>query len=426
MRCCLRRMSGLLGRNNKVNQLAFSSQCWGAKTAEVHGDGVKTSFPTPSVPGITMSNSFKLDKPASFSITEQEKDNHVYTRWSNPTVRNLETKLAFLESGEDCIAYASGMAATAGLLLSRLSNGDHLIMSDINYAGTAELVRHTLPRFGIDVSLCDTSNLNEVKDCITPRTKLIWIETPCNPTLRLTDISAISEICKDNGCELAVDSTFATPVAQKPINFGADFVVHSLTKYIGGHGDSVGGAIVGRSAEAIQQIKSDSLVHQGGILSPFNAFLISRGAITLSLRMAQHEKNAKKVAQFLESHPLVTRVNYPGLQSHEQHELAKRQMNNFGGMLSFTTVKGTTARLSEKMMKELSLIHYAVSLGHSKSLLFMIETDAILNSTFGPGMSVKQIQDFKQFAGEEGIFRMSVGLEEADDIIRDLDQVLKN
>ncbi len=392
----------------------------GLRTKAIHaGEGIDPTTRA-SAPNLVMSTTFAMAEPAGFSISAFEGDDvpFIYSRWGNPTVRQLEEKLAALENAEDCIAFASGMAATSGLLLGTLSSGDHLVISDTNYAGTAELVRQTLPRMGIEVTPVDTSDIQSVRAAMRDHTRMLWIETPANPILRLSDIAELAEAAHECGATLAVDSTFATPMATRPIELGADYVVHSLTKYIGGHGDALGGAVLGNK-RALTQLRNEALIHQGGVLSPFNAWLISRGAATLPLRMQAHEANGLVIAQFLESHPRVTQVNYPGLPSHPQHELAKHQMANFSGMISFQTEKG--AELASRMTRELQIIHYAVSLGHHRSLICWIATDDIMTSTFQ--LPERQLAGYRSFAGD-GLFRLSVGLEDPEDLCRDLDRVL--
>ncbi|MXY04645.1 MAG: aminotransferase class I/II-fold pyridoxal phosphate-dependent enzyme, partial [Gammaproteobacteria bacterium] len=344
---------------------------------------------------------------------------YIYTRWGNPTVKMLEEKLAALEGAEDCVAFGSGMAATTAVLMAGLKAGDHLVMSDVNYAGTAELARSTLPDYGIETTPVDTSDLGAVKAAMRPETRMLWIETPANPIMRLTDIAAVAAIAAAHEVPLAVDSTFATPIATQPLALGADFVVHSLTKYIGGHGDALGGAVLG-SRERIEPLRTRPLVHFGGALSPFNAWLIARGAATLPIRMRAHEEGAMKVAAFLEDHPAVGRVNYPGLPSHPQRALAERQMANCSGTLSFQ-VRGDGAALARRMAKQLEIIHYAVSLGHHRSLIYWIDTDAMMESTFH--LEGEPLAGYRAFAGD-GLFRLSVGLEDADDLCPDLDRVL--
>ena len=304
-------------------------------------------------------------------------------------------------------------------MLGRLSQGDHLVISDTNYVGTAELVRDSLPRFGIAVTLVDTSDTQSVADAIRPETKMLWIETPANPIMRLSDVATLAQLAHAKGVrDVVVDSTFASPIGLNPIALGADFVIHSLTKYIGGHGDAMGGAVLGRKAD-LSALNLEASVHFGGVLSPFNAWLIMRGAATLPIRMRAHQENALKVAGYLETHPRVRRVFYPGLASHPQHELARRQMRNFSGMMTFQVEDGEA--LARRMVERLEIIHYAVSLGHQRSLVYWIPTAALMRSTFRhEGDSLRRYRDY---AGD-GVFRFSIGLEDDSDICADLDSVL--
>jgi methionine-gamma-lyase len=391
----------------------------GLKTKAIHAGEKVDPVTGASAPNLVMSTTYALERPVGFSASDLTEDSpFIYTRWGNPTVRQLEAKLATLEGAEACQCFASGMAASAGLLLGTLSSGDHLIVSDTNYAGTAELVRGSLPRFGIAVSPVDTSRIEAVAEAIRPETRMLWLESPANPTLRLADIAGLAALTRERGIKLAVDSTFATPIATRPIELGADFVVHSLTKYIGGHGDALGGAVLGREAE-IRALNLESTVHYGGVLSPFNAWLILRGAATLPLRMAAHAEGALSVARFLEEHPRVKRVLYPGLPSHPQHALAKRQMANFSGMIAFQVDDGPG--LAARMAEQLEVIHYAVSLGHHRSLIYWIGTEDIMDSSFA--LTGEQFASYRAYAGD-GLFRLSIGLEDADDLCRDLDRVL--
>ena len=392
----------------------------GPNTLAVHAGEAPDPTTGASAPNLVMSTTFAMEEPAGFSINAFEGElPYIYTRWGNPTVKMLEEKLAALEGAEDCVVFASGMAATSALLLAGLKAGDHLVMSDVNYAGTAELARNTLPEYGIETTVVDTSHVAAVEAALRRETRMVWVETPANPILRLTDIAAVAGVAAERDVPLAVDSTFATPIATQPLSLGADFVVHSLTKYIGGHGDALGGAVLG-SRERIEPLRTHALVHLGGVLSPFNAWLIARGAATLPIRMRAHEEGARRIAEFLEGHPAVGRVNYPGLASHPQHELARRQMANCSGTLSFQ-VRGDGDGLARRMAKELEVIHYAVSLGHHRSLIYWIDTDALMESSFR--LEGQQLANYREFAGE-GVFRLSVGLEDAQDLCADLDRVL--
>jgi methionine-gamma-lyase len=331
----------------------------------------------------------------------------------------LEEKLAVLEEAGTAIAFASGMSAATALLLHTLGAGDKAVVSDVTYAAVAEATNELFPGLGVNIVKVDTSDLDALAAAVKPGVKLVYIETPCNPLLRLTDIEAASEIAHKAGARLAVDSTFATPAATKPLRLGADFVVHSLTKYIGGHGDALGGALLGRT-EDLAPLRKKTSIRLGGTLSPFNAWLIMRGLATLPLRMKAHEENALKTARYLETNPKVTKVIYPGLPSHPQHGLAKRQMKNFSGMISFQTAEGREA--ARRLAERLRVIHYAVSLGHHRSLIFYLPTEELLATSF-KFAAQKQLDSWKAFAGD-GIFRLSVGLEDADDIIADLEQAL--
>ncbi len=390
---------------------------WGERTRAVHaGEGVDPNTRASS-PNIVMSTTFSRDVVGGFSaLNRAQGDGFSYARVSNPTVDQLADKLAALEHAEAALCFASGMAASHALVAGRLSHGDHLVISDTNYVGTAELVRDSLPRWGIGVSPVDTSDLGLVEAAITSKTKMLWIETPANPIMRLSDIQALAGLAHDRGvADVVVDSTFASPIATRPLELGADFVVHSLTKYIGGHGDAMGGAVLGRK-EDLDALNLEAMVHYGGVLSPFNAWLILRGAATYPLRIKAHEENALELARFLEAHPAVTRVFYPGLPSHPQHELARRQMRNFSGMLTFQTRKDGR-KVAERMIDRLAVIHYAVSLGHHRSLIYWIPTDMLMGSTFrlAPAAEAR----YRDFAGD-GVFRFSVGIEDAADLCADL------
>jgi cystathionine beta-lyase/cystathionine gamma-synthase len=286
------------------------------------------------------------------------------------------------------------------------------------YAGSVELFSQHLPRFGIEVSLVDTSDIQAVRAALRPNTRLVYVETPANPILRLSDIAAVAEVAHQVGAFLAVDSTWASPALQRPLGLGADFVLHSLTKYLNGHGDALGGVVIGPQRE-IQRIRKDMLVHLGGALSPFNAWLILRGLATLPVRMEKHCQGAQQVAVFLENHPRVKRVLYPGLESHPQHTLACRQMTGFGGMLTFQLKGGLGAAIT--LAEKVRTFAYATSLGHAHSLLFYYPTDLYVESA--PYLSEEQKTGIRAWCGE-GIMRASIGLENAQDLIADLDQAL--
>lgn len=356
----------------------------------------------------------------SFSANDMTEDApHFYTRWGNPTLETLEKTLAALEGGEAAVSFASGMAAISSLFLERLKSGDHLILSNVCYAGVPELIHNNILRYGIEVSAVDTSDLQAIRNAVRPNTKHIHIETPANPILRITDVKAVAEIARAGGAKLSVDSTIATPLGLQPIALGADFVVHSLTKYICGHGDALGGAVIGRSGD-IAELRRGALVHLGGALSPFSAWLILRGIETLVPRMHLHETNARKLEEYLANHSKVRSVLWPGSSRHPQHSLAASQMTNYSSLMCFT-LKKESNETAVRLAEALKVIAYAVSLGKTRSLLYYIPTDDIIQSSFR--LEGSDAAAYRDCAGE-GVFRFSVGLEDADDIIADLEQAL--
>ena len=392
----------------------------GERTRSVHAGEFPDPFTGASAPNIVMSTTFVTDADSGFSVEGLDDDTPwIYTRWGNPSIAALEEKLAALEEAEAAIAFASGMSAITALLFGLLKTGDHAVVSDVAYAALAEITNEMIPSLGIEISKVNTSDPNAVRAALRPNTKLIYVETPCNPILRLTDIAAVAAIAREAKARLAVDSTFATPLATRPLELGADFVVHSLTKYLGGHGDALGGVLLGSAAE-LAELRKTTAVRLGGTLSPFNAWLIMRGVATLPLRMKAHAENAARIAAFLEAHPKVKRVIYPGLPSHPQHDLARRQMRNFSGMLTFRTGGGVAA--ARKIAERLKIIHYAVSLGHHRSLIFYLDSNELLRTSFKLA-EPEQHESWKEFAGD-GIFRFSAGLEDAADLIADLEQAL--
>ena len=394
----------------------------GIRTIAIHGGESPDPSTNASVPPINMSSTFVSEEAGSFSAHDLKEDSPwLYGRWANPTVSMLEKKIAAIEGVEDALCTASGMAAATSIFMTFLSKGDHVIVSDVSYAGVAELARDTLPRFGIETSFVDMSDLKALKSAVKANTKLIHIETPVNPILRLTDIKGVKKIATESGALLSADCTFSTPLGIDAKKLGIDLIMHSATKYICGHGDAVGGIIAG-SRLLIDKLRVEASIHHGGIMSPFNAWLIARGLSTLPLRMEAHQQNALKLAKWLEKHPNITDVKYPGLKSHPQHDLALSQMNNFSAMLSFQVGDEEKGKLlANKMIKKLEIIHYAVSLGHHRSLIFWMPTKDLIEGSFK--LSKSQTISYKNYAGD-GIFRMSVGLENAEDLISDLNRVI--
>ena len=343
---------------------------------------------------------------------------YLYARWTNPTVRDLERRLAALEGGEDALATATGVAAIAATFLALLKSGDHLILSDVCYAGAYELATRILPGFGIEVTPVNLSDLAAVRAAIRPNTRLIHAESPCNPLLRLTDLAGLAALARAQGVLTSVDSTLATPVLTRPLALGIDLVIHSLTKFINGHGDALGGAVIG-AQPLIARLRSQSGVYLGASLGAQNAWLILRGIDTLFPRLRTASATALHLAQWLEAHPAVTRVTYPGLPSHPQFDLAQRQMDLGGGMLTFQTA--APAAMAQRMADRLRIIHYAFSLGHQRSICVLIATDEIQASTYK--MRGDSLEDYRRWAGD-GVFRLSVGLEDPADLIDDLAGVL--
>jgi cystathionine gamma-synthase/cystathionine gamma-lyase len=333
-----------------------------------------------------------------------------YSRTVNPTRVALEAQLAALENAEYGSAFASGMAATSAVL-NLLSAGDHVVVTDDLYGGTYRLFSRVLARYGLEFTYVDMADLDAVRAAIKPNTKMFWIETPTNPLLKLIDIRAICSLRK-SGQIVVVDNTFASPYFQQPLSLGADIVVHSTTKYIGGHSDVVGGAALTSNKEHHDVIK----FHQnavGGVPGPHDAWLTMRGAKTLAIRMREHAKNAQAVAEFLEAHPEVDRVYYPGLPSHPQHELAKRQMSGFGGMVSFT-LKGPEQRAID-FANRMHYFSLAESLGGVESLICH-------PARMTHGSIPKEEREKRGVT--DGLLRLSVGIEDVDDLIDDLRQAL--
>jgi methionine-gamma-lyase len=344
---------------------------------------------------------------------------YLYARWTNPTVRQLEMRVAALENAEAALCSATGMAAIAGVFFTFLKAGDHLVVSDVCYAGATELAQRILPDYGLEVTPVNMSRLDEVEAAIRPNTRLIHCESPCNPILRLTDLKGVVALARLRGIKVSVDSTFATPVATRPVDLGVDLVIHSLTKFMNGHGDALGGAVAGSKAD-IARIRARAGVYLGATLSAQNAWLILRGIDTLYARMRMISDSAAKVSAFLEYHPAMERVIYPGLDSHPQKALADSQMDIPGGMIGFR-VKGDRKAVAMALAKRLKVVHYAFSLGHQRSIVVLLDTEEMMASTFR--LEGAALDDYRRFAGD-GIFRLSIGLESPDDLIADFDQAL--
>lgn len=367
---------------------------------------------------IYLTSTFCFDEISDYIRVKTEKKGFSYTRSGNPTNRVLEEKLAALEGGEDCVVTASGMGAIGSTLLSCVSCGDHVICSRAVYGPAAAFMRENLPNFGIQTTFVNGSNLAEVKAAVTPQTKILYFEVPANPNLSVTDIGEVAKIAHEAGALLVVDNTFAPPPIQFPLQLGADIVLHSVTKYLNGHGDVVGGAVIGRK-DLIERIKNNGVMRACGTPpSPLNSYMVLRGIKTLDLRVRRHCENALAVARYLESHDYVQKVFYPGLESFEGYEVAKKQMHGlYTGILAFDLkedIHGLSAlEAGQKLLTYLTIPRIAVSLGDPDSL---IEQPAAMTHRTVPKAD-------REAAGiSDGLIRFSVGLEDIEDILADLEQ----
>ncbi|MEM2865712.1 MAG: aminotransferase class I/II-fold pyridoxal phosphate-dependent enzyme [Candidatus Hadarchaeales archaeon] len=375
----------------------------GFSTRAVHGGEEPCPATGAHAPPIYQTSTFVLGK--------ELPPKYVYTRHGNPTQEVLERKVALLEGGEAALATASGMAAILVSLLALVRKGEKVGCSLAVYGGTYNLARNLLPRLGMEVLMFDPRKREEVERVLRMGAGVLFLETPTNPTLDVVDLEEVCGLAEDRGAKVVVDNTLMTPYYQRPLELGAEVVVHSATKYLCGHGDALGGVVVGKK-DFVEEARR-MLVLTGGAISPFNAWLIARGIKTLPLRMERHSQNALKVAEFLSSHPRVRRVSYPGLPSHPQHGLARRQMRGFGGMLAFELEGGMEE--AYRMMERLELVKRAVSLGDVSSL---IEHPASMTHRSLPE------EERERIGIGEGLVRMSVGVEDAEDIIEDLEKAL--
>ncbi len=337
-----------------------------------------------------------------------------YSRTGNPTRNALEKRLASLEHAKFALAFASGMAAETIICLTLLKSGDHVVAFDDLYGGTKRLFNKVFSQnFKIEFSYIDAVDIENVKNVIKSNTKLIWLESPTNPLMKLCDIKAISEIAREQNILVVVDNTFMSPYFQKPLLLGADIIVHSTTKYLNGHSDSIGGAIMLSDKEIYNKLKFNQNTI-GSILSPFDSFLVLRGIKTLAIRMKEHEKNAIKIAEYLESSPKVKKVIYPGLKNHPQHELVKKQMSGFGGMLSFEIIG--TLKEAKTFLENLKIFSLAESLGGVESL---VEHPASMTH-----ISISK-EEREKVGITDSLIRVSVGIENVTDLIEDIDNSFK-
>lgn len=388
---------------------------YGLGTTAIHAGTLKNLYGTLAMP-IYQTSTFIFDSAEQggrrFAL---EEAGYIYTRLGNPTTTVLENKIAALEEGEAAVATSSGMGAISSTLWTVLKAGDHVVTDKTLYGCTFALMCHGLTRFGIEVTFVDTSNLDEVKNAMKENTRVVYLETPANPNLKIVDLEALSKLAHTNPNTLViVDNTFATPYMQKPLKLGADIVVHSVTKYINGHGDVIAGLVI-TNKELADQIRFVGLKDMtGAVLGPQDAYYIIRGMKTFEIRMERHCKNAKKVVEFLNKHTKIERVYYPGLETHPGHEIAKKQMKDFGAMISFELKGGFEA--GKTLLNNLKLCSLAVSLGDTETL---IQHPASM--THSP-----YTKEEREAAGiTDGLVRLSVGLENVEDIIADLEQGLE-
>lgn len=342
-----------------------------------------------------------------------ESDDYVYTRGNNPTLRLFENRMAALEKGARAVAFASGMAAISSVLFSLLKPNDNVIVNKTLYGSSYTVATKLLPKYNVNYKIADLSNTSNLENAIDDNTKVIYFETPANPNLSIVDIEKVVEIARDKDIKVIVDNTFATPYFQRPLTLGVDVVVHSATKYISGHGDVVAGVAISKDIDYIHKLKFDYMCEFGGVMSPFNAWLLLRGLKTLGVRMREHERNAIKVANFLKKHPNIKNVMYPGLESFKGHDIAKKQMDGFGAIISFE-VDGDIDD-AKKVVDNMKLAQLAVSLGDCETL---IELPAAMTHLGYPK------EKLAEFGLTESMIRISVGIENVDDIISDLDEAL--
>ncbi len=390
-----------------INKARFATLC-------VHGSGgVDPATGALGIP-IYQSSTFAFKSAEDgAALFLGEKEGYVYTRLGNPTQAAFEREMAFLEGGEAALAFGSGMAAISSLIFALCRSGDNFVSSDTLYGGTHNLFADRLPKYDIDAREINALDLSNIENAIDERTRLIYIETPANPTLAIIDIEKCSKIAKKHHIPLVIDNTFSTPYFQKPLQLGANIIVHSATKYIGGHGDTVAGIIIGKK-EFMNELRAEYLRDFGGIISPLNAWLLVRGLKTLAVRMERHQENAFQLAKYLSFHPKVENVWYPGLSTHPHHDIAKKQMSGYGGMISFEVKGGRKA--GEKLMNSVKLFTLAVSLG---------DVDSLIEHPASMTHSTYSAEDLKKLGITENLVRISVGIEDPSDLIEDLSQALK-
>lgn len=382
-------------------------------TKLIHGGGYKDRYGSVNVP-IFQSSTFEFESAEEGArCFLGESDGYIYTRLGNPTINVLEKMVAELEGGFGGIGTSSGMGAINTVYMALLSKGDHMISSDAVYGPSRVIVEDHYSRYGVESTYVNTSDINKVKEAVKPNTKVLYIETPANPTVEITDIKACAEIAKEHGLVLVVDNTFSSPYLQRPLELGADVVLHSMTKFINGHADIVGGMVVAKTREMYKKLRS-MMTALGCNLDPHQSYLVIRGLKTLAIRIDRAQENAQKIAEYLEKHPKVKWVRYPGLPSHPQFELAKKQMDGPGALISFGLKGGFEA--GKTLMNNVKVSILAVSLGGVESL---IEHPASMtHSKVSP-------EDKKKAGISDGLVRYSAGIEDINDLLWDLEQALE-
>jgi len=385
----------------------------GFNTKLIHGGEIEDQYKSATTP-IYQTSTFAFDNAdEGAKCFNGESDGYIYTRIGNPTINALEKQLAALENGYGGIAVSSGMAAVSAVYLTLLSSGDHIVSTDAIYGPARSIMENQLIRFGIQSTYINTTNIDVVKSALKPNTKLLYIETPANPTMDITDIAACAKLAHENGILLVVDNTFCSPYLQNPLNLGADIVFHSMTKSINGHADVVAGIIIAKEKNIYTKLRN-MMISLGCNMDPHQAYLVMRGLKTLSIRIERAQQNAQQVAAYLEEHPKVAWIKYPGLKSHPQHDIAKHQMKGSGSMISFGLKGGFEA--AKVLMNNLHLALLAVSLGGVETL---IQHPASMTHA-------KVSKEGKIKAGiTDDLIRLSVGIEDLKDIIADLENGLK-
>ncbi len=385
--------------------LQFDSKC-------VHA-GIGDYEFGPVVPPIYQTSTFRFkDSAHGAALFKGEVDGYIYTRMKNPTIKALENAMAELEGGHKALGCASGMSAVSTTLIALLKSGDHIVCSKSVYGPTNTFINTILSKFGVEATFVDSEFAEEVEKAMKPNTKVVYVETPGNPTMSITDLEAVSKIAHKNGALVVVDNTFMSPALQQPFVFGVDIVLHSMTKFLNGHADVVGGVVVVKDEEMYLKMRK-VLNQHGGVIDPFNSFLVHRGLKTLSIRMQRHCENTLPIAEYLEKHPKVKWVRFPGLKSHPQYEIGLKQHKGHGGMISFELNGGYKA--GEILMNSVRFCQLAVSLGGVETLIQ--HPASMTHLTMG--------EEARKAAGiTEGLIRLSVGIENVKDILADLEQAL--